>query len=217
MADVNNDGKDDGPQMPRAATAALVVIVLSGALFYTWVAFFRSDSAAMWSNVGQAVGPFVALLNAGALFAALYSVRLQRYELELQRIELRGHREVMEEQRKQFERTARAQERLAEAEEHAAAAQRDAAMAQASLAKAQRDAVSEAARMRLATGTATIAALLGTQTTIQIERARTQRTPFEVEFETRIKDAEINVKAQLMGVVATDAKLRAAIAKEDQA
>jgi len=119
---VESDAKDDGPRMPRVATAALVAIVMGGAVFYLWLAFWRNDSA-MWSNVGQAVGPFVALLNAGALFAALYSVRLQRYELELQRAELRGHREVMEEQRKQFERTAKAQEQLATSQQRLAFAQ----------------------------------------------------------------------------------------------
>ncbi|HYQ46216.1 MAG TPA: hypothetical protein VER11_29805 [Polyangiaceae bacterium] len=131
MIETNKDGKDDGPRLPKVATISLAGIVVVGTVFYLWVAFFRKEDSAMWSNVGQAVGPFVALLNAGALFAALYSVRLQRFELELQRIELRGHREVMEEQRKQFERTAKAQEELVRAQMLGASASAIAALTDA--------------------------------------------------------------------------------------
>jgi hypothetical protein len=173
------DGKDDGPRLPPVAMALLAAIVVAGGLFYFWLAFFRNDSA-MWSNVGQAVGPFVALLNAGALFAALYSVRLQRYELELQRMELRGHREVMEEQRKQFERTAVAQEELVAAEREMADAQRrtvsfglesiaqrrEANKTSEDAVAAQTDANREAAALRLAQHSNTIALLQGALATL---------------------------------------------------
>jgi hypothetical protein len=67
--------------------------------------------------------------------------------------------------------------------------------------------------MRLATSTATIAALLGTQTTIQIERARTRNTNFASQFEEHVKEAETNVRGQLLGTVEADKHLRAWIAK----
>lgn len=114
-----------GPAVPRSLIAAVGALVAGGAMFYAYLAL-RWGTAATWGALGDAVGPFVALLNAGALFAALWSVALQRHELELQRQELRETREEMKEQRTQFERTALAQEALAKSQQQLTDAQADA-------------------------------------------------------------------------------------------
>jgi hypothetical protein len=117
-------------ELPRWVTPAIVALVAIATAFYFWLVFTRWGAAEKWGNFGDAVGPFVGLLNAGALFAALYSVRLQRRELELQRQELRETRDEMVEQRKQFERTAKAQEASAKAQKELAYAQTQAVHAQ---------------------------------------------------------------------------------------
>jgi hypothetical protein len=94
-------------------------VVVFGAAFYVWILGTRPEKAFFWALMGDSVGPFAALLSAAALFAALYSVGLQRHELELQRAELRETREEMKAQREQFERTAKAQEALAHAQDAA--------------------------------------------------------------------------------------------------
>jgi hypothetical protein len=113
------------------ATVVLLAIVLTvvatlgaGVWFYSVVLMpLRRDAAADWGVRGDAMGPFVALLNAGALFAALYSVRLQRQELALQRKELTANRRVMKEQAKQARAAAEAQIALAHSQEKLAIAQ----------------------------------------------------------------------------------------------
>jgi hypothetical protein len=110
-------------ELPRWVAPGLLALIGTGAAFYFWLVFTRWAHAEKWGDFGDAVGPFVALLNAGALFAALYSVRLQRQELALQRKELAANRKVMEEQAEQFERTAKAQEALAASQERLARAQ----------------------------------------------------------------------------------------------
>ena len=109
-------------ELPRWVTPAIVLVAVGGTAFYFWLVFTRWHHAEQWGDFGSAVGPFVGLLNVGALFAALYSVRLQRRELELQRQELRDTRDEMVEQRRQFERTAKAQEELVVSQRFAASA-----------------------------------------------------------------------------------------------
>ncbi|HEY4102547.1 MAG TPA: hypothetical protein VGM44_01605 [Polyangiaceae bacterium] len=185
---------------------ALVGCLAAGFAFYEWLLHCRWAVLGEWGALGSALGPIAAVFSAGAVFAALRSIELQRAALSGQQAELAKqqeqidrHMKLLEEQREQFARSADAQVKLTES--------------QAALAKAQRDSVREAAAMRLATGTATIAALLGTQTTIQIERARTRNTPFGGQFEEHIKEAETNVRGQLLGAVHADKQLRAWIAE----
>ncbi len=119
----------------------LVAVLVAGGAFYLLIAFFVDEKGTtVWGVRGDAVAPFAALLNAGALIALLRSVglqrealavqqrelRLQRKELRLQRQEFRDSREVMKEQKEQFERTAKAQEDLAASQARLAEAQEDA-------------------------------------------------------------------------------------------
>ncbi|MEO7037280.1 MAG: hypothetical protein ABI548_25225 [Polyangiaceae bacterium] len=78
-------GKKSGSGLPWWALVAPLVVVILGALLYFWVLFTRPHNADMWGNLGSAVSPFVALLNAGALLAAVYSVWMQRDQLQRQR------------------------------------------------------------------------------------------------------------------------------------
>lgn len=109
------------PTMPGwvkwSAVGALVCMVAA------YIAIWRFNAQGDFGPRGDAVGPFAALFNAGALFAALWAVHLQRTELALQRQELRETRKEMVEQREQLRRTAEAQERLATAQGLSAHAQ----------------------------------------------------------------------------------------------
>jgi hypothetical protein len=120
-----NDEK--GPAVPWLAIIPVIAIFAVGVVFYGYLALgWKAHTAPTWGALGDAVGPFVAVLNVVALFAALWSVALQRHELELQRQELRATREEMKGQRAQFERTAIAQEALAKSQQQLADAQGDA-------------------------------------------------------------------------------------------
>jgi hypothetical protein len=150
-----NDEK--GPAVPWLAIAPVLAIFGVGVAFYAYLAVgWKAQTAPTWGALGDAVGPFVAVLNVVALFAALWSVALQRHELELQRRELRETREEMKEQRAQFERTAGAQEALAKS-------QRD-------LAEAQVAANTEASMLRLAQMSQTVATLQGALATLESAR-----------------------------------------------
>jgi hypothetical protein len=103
--------------LPWPAFAIAAAVLGLGAWFYFSVVMPAGDaasgaSAETWGVRGDSMGPFAALFNAGALFAALWAVHLQRRELHDTRAE-------MKEQRKQFERTAKAQEALAHAQDAA--------------------------------------------------------------------------------------------------
>lgn len=103
-----------GQAMPGWVKVTAIGVLAAGVVAYVLIAALGDEGK--WGPRGDAVGPFAALFNAGALFAALWAVHLQRTELALQRQELRETREEMVEQRKQFERTARAQEKLADSQ-----------------------------------------------------------------------------------------------------
>lgn len=112
------------PSMPKWVVVVALAVLVAGVAAYLAIA--SSDEAAKWGARGDAVGPFAALFNAGALFAALWAVHLQRSELALQRQELRDTRGEMVQQRKQLRRTARAQEKLAKAQADSAEKQQEA-------------------------------------------------------------------------------------------
>jgi hypothetical protein len=72
--------------LPWWAFVIPLLVVVLGAALYVWLLLTKPPhDAAMWSNLGQSVSPFVALLNAGALLAAVYSVWLQRDQVQRQR------------------------------------------------------------------------------------------------------------------------------------
>jgi hypothetical protein len=115
--------------LPTWATRGPWVLLAVGVLFYFGIVVFKLE-APFWGQMGDSVAPFTALFNVFALFALLYSIRLQqeelrlqRQELKLQRAELRENREEMRAQREQFERTAKAQEALASSQKELADAQ----------------------------------------------------------------------------------------------
>ncbi|HEX9622624.1 MAG TPA: hypothetical protein VF989_20920 [Polyangiaceae bacterium] len=150
---MGNEEKDlatERSTVPPIAILGLGGIVLAGGAFYVWLLLTRWGHASTWGAFGDAVGPFVALLNAGALFAALWSIALQRRELELQRAELRETRGEMARQREQFERTAKAQENLAASQLTLAEAQKEANLIARRLEHAQRR--STVATLRVAIG-----------------------------------------------------------------
>lgn len=108
------------------------------------LALRRPETVKFWKEVGEALAPINTMLTLAAVVGALLAVHFQR-------VELRETREEMKEQRKQFERTAEAQEELARS--------------QKLLAEAQLAANKEAAALRLAQHSNTIAtmdAALGT-------------------------------------------------------
>jgi hypothetical protein len=137
----------------RAAVGTIVV----GAGVYFWLLFTRWDHLGSWGSVGDAVAPFGSLLTAAALFAALYSVALQRSELRLQRKELKATRDEMKAQREEFKKTAKAQA--------------DLVLAQQDLANAQKAANALMPYQELAQRRATLAALNSLVATIDIARA----------------------------------------------
>jgi hypothetical protein len=116
MADLSMPAKEPEKLFMRRAALALVGVTCLGALFYLWLLFTRWQQASQWGDFGSAVGPFVALLNVGALLAALYSIALQREELRETRAEMVAQRE-------EFKRSAEAQEALAKSQAAAAEAQ----------------------------------------------------------------------------------------------
>jgi hypothetical protein len=119
MTDENEDVPS--PAMPRWVKWAAISTLAAGVVVYVLIAAVGNE--AKWGPRGDAVGPFAALFNAGALFAALWAVHLQRTELALQRQELRETRKEMVEQREQLRRAAEAQGRLATAQAASAQAQ----------------------------------------------------------------------------------------------
>ena len=137
MAEQNKAGEDTGPEhealsVPIPAWAALGSTVALGAFVYWWV-HVHQGSSEFWARAGDAVAPFAALLSAGAVFAALWSVALQRRELAAQRAELRLqreelalNREVMKEQARHAEESAAAQRALTDAQTRLAVAQEQA-------------------------------------------------------------------------------------------
>lgn len=123
--------------MPRWPVPAAASVAVAGVCFYLWVLATRPAKAEFWGQMGNTIAPFAAALSAFALFAVLYSLRLQlsaldeqrkalelqrtelklqRKELALQRQEFKDSREVLKEQKEQFERTAEAQEALAKSQ-----------------------------------------------------------------------------------------------------
>jgi hypothetical protein len=182
-------------ELPARVTPAIVLLVVAGAIFYFWLRFTRWAHADHWGDFGSAVGPFVGLLNAGALFAALYSVRLQRRELELQRQELRDTRGEMVEQRKQFKKTAAAQEALA-------GSTRDLADAQGDANTLVRNANLRAASMEQAQRAHTIAVLMAARVNIQsvTGAAGTLVQQLRPEVEALLKreqEAEVQLREQI--------------------
>lgn len=104
----------------------LGLCLIGGFGFYEWLLYERWDKLGAWGNLGSAIAPIGALLSAGAVFAALRSIELQREalagqqeELAKQQAQIERHMTLLEEQRTQFVRTAKAQERLALAQEMA--------------------------------------------------------------------------------------------------
>lgn len=139
----NEENGDTG--LGWVMTAASIGFIALGAYYVGLRCAYGVHSLADHANLGNALAPVVAFLTLLAVVSALWSVQIQRTELALQRQELRETREEMVEQRKQFERTAKAQEALAGS--------------QALLARAQLNANREAAALRLAQHSSTIATL----------------------------------------------------------
>jgi len=116
----------EGPRLKWFAVAAIAV-VLVGVGFYVrrlWVQWPLDGLE--WAELGDAIAPFTGLVTAFALFAALWSVHLQRRDLQATIDEMREQRRVSEAQHTQMERTAKAQEDLAAAQRLLANAQSDA-------------------------------------------------------------------------------------------
>lgn len=111
----------------------LAICLLGGFAFYEWLLFKRWAVLDHWGALGSALGPIAALFSAGAVFAALRSIELQRAalagqqeELTKQQAQIERHMKLLEEQREQFTRSAdaqqdltRSQRALARAQDHA--------------------------------------------------------------------------------------------------
>lgn len=91
--------------------AGLGVVAL-GAWFH--LAYLPSQGIEKWNERGDAMAPFAAIVAAGALFAAVVSVRLQSTELSLQRNEMVETRKVLDDQMHVQEEQAAAQRQHAE-------------------------------------------------------------------------------------------------------
>jgi hypothetical protein len=132
---------------------ALVVLAIG---FYAGVGKLSPNKANWWGMMGDSSAPFSALFNAGALFAALWAVHLQRIESHDARLET-------QEQLKQFTLTAKAQ--------------RDLAKSQKQLAGAQFAANTEAMELRLAQHSNTIAIMDAALATITAAELGIKRRP----------------------------------------
>jgi hypothetical protein len=118
MSKASTDEEQGTPIALTLALIALAAVLLGGVGVYFWVlSLHEVSAAAKWGSTGDSIGPFVALLNAGAVFAALGSIWYQRKELALQRLELAENREVMKEQAKHAQESAAAQMKLVRAQE----------------------------------------------------------------------------------------------------
>jgi hypothetical protein len=105
------------------ALAFVAAIVIGAGLFYFWYLLpLGGDTVENWGVRGDAMAPFAALLNAGALIAALLAVWMQR-------IELQETRDEMIKQRTSLDRTAHAQEALLLTQYSGVIAQMDAGLA----------------------------------------------------------------------------------------
>ena len=82
----------DGEKVARSAVTpwiAIGILTLLGAFgFYEWLLFQRWEKLDKWGALGSALGPVAALASAGAVFAALWSVELQRRALAGQQPDL---------------------------------------------------------------------------------------------------------------------------------
>jgi hypothetical protein len=148
---------------------ALWLCLLAGFGFYEWLLFARWGSLSSWGSLGSALGPVAAVFSAGAVFAALRSIELQRdalagqqEELNKQQEQIERHMSLLEDQREQFARSADAQERLVKAQDELAAATK-------ALAAAQANANREAAALRLAQHSQTIATLMAAATQAKMQ------------------------------------------------
>jgi hypothetical protein len=110
---------------PRGTVWLAGVALLGACVFY---AFLRlgTEHDAIWGVMGDAVAPFTALFNAGALFTALWAVHLQRQESHEAGESTRQQLEKMAEQVAQFARAADAQRALAQSQSELAEAQKEA-------------------------------------------------------------------------------------------
>ncbi|AUX42596.1 uncharacterized protein SOCE26_040290 [Sorangium cellulosum] len=213
-----NQGDDlstsDSELKPRSVTIGVLaasVIALVGAIVYGWLLHNRWEHLEKWGAAGDSVAPLTALINAGALLAALWSIaaqrqelrlqrnelRLQRREFEMQREEMQESRQVFEAQQEQLTRTAAAQERLAEAEEAVAREQRNANRATASLEHAQRCATIAQLHLALATldGAITNLSMAGSHGQMQVDitlrpryDALSRRLELEERSERQLRD-----------------------------
>jgi len=148
---------------------ALGLCLVAGFGFYEWLLFNRWGSLNNWGALGSALGPIAAVFSAGAVFAALRSIELQRdalagqqEELNKQQEQIQRHMSLLEDQREQFARSADAQERLVKSQDDLGAATK-------TLATSQVNANREAAALRLAQHSQTIATLLAAATQAKMQ------------------------------------------------
>jgi hypothetical protein len=184
------------------AAGVALVLAAAGTRFYFGLLTSSKETVERFDHLGGAVGPFGTLATVGALFAALWSVRLQREDLRLQREELKLQRQEMADSRAELARTAKAQEDLAKA-------QRDATEVQRELALAQRRANAQAVRSEHAQRMATVANL-----DAAIADVNTRMAASPERFSVPVASAaRMNAEAFMKGMAATEAQEWARIKK----
>jgi hypothetical protein len=182
---------------------ALLAVLAFAAWFYFWVLVPADQQVAgAWGVRGDAMGPFVALLNFLALVAALVAVNLQR-------IELAENRRVMMDQQKEMARTAEAQAALAKSQERLADAQDLANRHQYVRGIEERERFNktvaiqdEANRLawfaELAQRRSSVAALYGAKTSIDVARGR---HPLTSSFGQSVKDGTVEILARVSAAI----------------
>lgn len=108
--------------MGIGALASISVAIVSGIL---WLWFSLQQPPQVAPLIGDAAAPFVGIITAGALIAALWSVRLQNYSILVQLRELQRQREELVESRREMQaqtqeqaKLTRLQHKQLQAEEH---------------------------------------------------------------------------------------------------
>jgi hypothetical protein len=103
-----------------AGTALVVALA-----FYAWVGIHaKGEKAAWWGQMGDSIALFSAVFNAGAMFAALSAVHLQRKESHESGDATREQLRMMSAQLGEFARAADAQKDLSQSQAALAEAQR---------------------------------------------------------------------------------------------